>query len=155
VLWRGYIEYANRRRFMVWTRVRIRANVTRVVTTAPIRAGEPISADQVRVEEFQGFPFGDPSVATLDRVVGQISRRPMTAGVPVPEHFLERPLDVERKDVVKVRVRNGAAVVIAEGLAEASGRAGDLIAIRNPKSGSTFNARITGPKEVALTLSGK
>jgi flagella basal body P-ring formation protein FlgA len=79
----------------------------------------------------------------------------LSAGFAIPRHLLERPLEVERADRVKVRVRNGAAVILAEGLAEAGGRQGDTIPIRNPKSGATFRAKITGPKQVTLTLSGK
>jgi flagella basal body P-ring formation protein FlgA len=154
-VWRGYVQYGKNRRFLVWARVRITASVNRVVTTAPIRAGERIRPDQVRLESLQGFPFGDRSVPNLDLVVGQVLRRPLSAGFAIPRHLLERPLEVERADLVKVRVRNGAAVILAEGLAEAGGRQGDTIAVRNPKSGATFRAKITGPKQVTLTLSGK
>ena len=155
VTWRGYIEYGENRRFQVWARVRITASLNRVVTTEPVRAGEPIAPAQVRVERFEGFPLGDPSANDLDQVVGQILLRPLTTGAVIPAHLVERPLDVERADVVKVRVRNGAAVILAEGEAESGGRRGDTISIRNPTSGATFHAKITGPKQVTLTLSGK
>jgi flagella basal body P-ring formation protein FlgA len=155
VVWKGHIEYAKNHRFQVWARVRITAPISRVVTREPIRAGEPIGAEQVELETFEGFPFGDPSASRLEQVVGKALRRPLTAGVPIPAHLLERPLDVERADVVKVRVRNGAAVILAEGVAEAGGRRGDTIPVRNATSGSTFHAKITGPQQVTLTLAGK
>ena len=155
VQWRGHIEYGKNRRFQVWARVRVTASISRVVTTEPIRAGERIAPDQVRLQSFEGFPFGDPSASRLEQVVGQALRRPLTAGVPIPAHLLEKPLEVERADVVKVRVRNGAAVILAEGVAEAGGRRGDTIPVRNATSGSTFHAKISGPKQVTLTLAGK
>ncbi len=153
VVWRGYIEYGEGRRFQVWARVKITASVERVVTTEPIRAGEPIASGQVRLESFRGFPLSRQSVNRLDQVVGQILLRPLTAGVAIPAHLVESPLDVERMDVVKVRVQNGAAVIVAEGEAKAGGRRGETIPILNPRSGATFNAKITGPKQVTLTLS--
>ncbi len=155
VVWKGYIEYAAHRRFQVWARVRITAPVSRVVTTEPIRAGEPIGRDQVRIESFDGFPFGNPAASSLEQVVGKALRRPLTADTPIPAHWLEKPLAVERKDIVKVRVRNGAAVILAEGVAEAGGRLGETIAVRNATSGSTFHAEITGPKTVTLTMAGR
>ena len=155
VQWRGYIEYGGKRRFQVWAKVRITASISRVVTTEPLRAGEPIGPEQVRLESFEGFPFGDPSANRLEQVVGQALRRPLTAGVPIPARLLEKPLDVERADVVRVRVRNGPATILAEGVAEAGGRCGDTISVRNSSSGSTFRAKITGPKQVTLTLAGK
>jgi flagellar basal body P-ring formation protein FlgA len=155
VVWKGYIEYATHRRFQVWARVRITAPTSRVVTTEPIRAGEPIGRDQVRLERLEGFPFGDVSASILEQFVGQTLRRPLTADAPIPAHWLEKPLEVERKDVVKVRVRNGAAVILAEGVAEAGGRRGDTIPVRNATSGSTFHAEISGPKTVTLTVAGR
>jgi flagella basal body P-ring formation protein FlgA len=155
VTWRGQVEYGDNGRFQVWARVRISAAVDRVVTTEPIRAGEPIAPQQVRLERVDGFPFGDRAADSLDEVVGQILRVPLTGGVAVPAHLLDRPLDVERTDVVQVRVRNGPAVILAEGEAQAGGRRGDTIPVRNPTSGATFNAKITGPKQVTLTLSGR
>jgi flagella basal body P-ring formation protein FlgA len=155
VTWRGYVEYGENRRFQVWARVRITASLNRVVTAEPIRAGEAIRPEQVRLERFEGFPFGDPSANDLDQVVGQILLRPLTSGMAIPAHLVERPFDVERADLVKVRVRNGAAVILAEGEAESGGRRGDTIAVRNMASGAKFNAKITGPKQVTLTLSGK
>jgi flagella basal body P-ring formation protein FlgA len=155
VTWRGHIEYGGNRRFQIWARVRISASVNRIVTTEPIRAGEPIAPEQVRLERVEGFPFGDRTADSLDQVVGQILRVPLTGGVAIPAHLLDRPLDVERTDLVKVRVRNGPAVILAEGEAQAGGRRGDTIPVRNPTSGATFSAKITGPKQVTLTLSGK
>jgi flagella basal body P-ring formation protein FlgA len=155
VLWRGSIEYGRNRRFQVWAKVRITASSHRVVTTEPIRAGEPIGPEQVRLDSIEGFPLGESFASSLEQVVGQNLRRPLTAGVAIPAHLLERPLEVEKSDVVKVRVRNGAAVIVAEGLAEAGGRRGDTIPVRNSTSGSTFHAQITGPKQVTLTLAGK
>jgi flagella basal body P-ring formation protein FlgA len=155
VQWRGNIEYGKNRRFQVWASVRITASISRVVTTEPVRAGERIAAGQVRLEKIEGFPLGNPAASSLDQVVGQALRRPLTAGVPIPAHWLEKPLEVERKDVVKVRVRNGPAVILAEGVAEAGGRRGDMIPVRNSSSGSTFHAKITGPKQVTLTLAGR
>jgi flagella basal body P-ring formation protein FlgA len=155
VQWRGYVDYGNHRRFQVWARVRITAAIQRVVTNEPLRAGRRIEPRQVRLESYEGFPLGERSASRLDQVVGQMLLRPLTAGAVVPAHLLERPIDVERSDLVKVRVRNGAALILAEGVAEAAGRRGDTISVRNATSGSTFRARITGPKQVTLTLAGK
>jgi flagella basal body P-ring formation protein FlgA len=155
VVWRGYIQYGENRRFVVWARVRIVATVNRVVATEPLRAGETIRAEQVRLESSEGFPLGGRAADSLDLVVGQMLRRPLSEGAAVPAHLLDRPLEVERKDVVRVRVQNGPAVILAEGLAEAGGRKGDTIPVRNANSGATFHATITGPKQVTLTLSGR
>lgn len=155
LVWRGYVEYGEGRRFQVWARVKITGSVERVVTAEPIRAGEPIAPGQVRLETFQGFPLSRRSVNSLDKVVGQILLRPLSAGMAIPAHLVESPLDVERMDVVQVRVQNGAAVILAEGEAKAGGRRGETIPVLNPRSGATFNARITGPKQVTLTLSDR
>jgi hypothetical protein len=39
VLWKGYVEYGERRRFAVWARVRIAVDATRVIAAKPIKPG--------------------------------------------------------------------------------------------------------------------
>lgn len=153
VLWQGHVQYGERRRFNVWARVRIAAETSRVVATQPVRAGETVQPGQVRIERAEGFPFDDSYANRLDLVVGQIVLRSLREGDPVPANTLEKPLEVNRMDVVTVTVSNGAAIVRAEGRAEAGGRRGETIPVRNLSSGATFQAKVVGPGQVALQLS--
>jgi flagella basal body P-ring formation protein FlgA len=153
VVWKGYIEYGDKRRFGVWARVRITVRATRVVATTPIRAREAIQPDQVRLETYEGFPFLDATASELDEVVGHVSRRSLREGVPIPARQIELPLEVKRGETVEVSVRNGAAVIRGQALAEEGGRRGETILVRNLKSDRTYRAEITGPQQVGIRLS--
>jgi len=155
VLWKGYVDYGERRRFAVWARVRIKADTMRVAAAKPVKAGVPIEREQVELRACRCFPFGDEAAKTLEEVVGHVSRHPFQAGDLIPVRSLDRPVDVDRGDLVKVEVHNGAAVIQAEGRAEARGRRGETILVRNETTGKKFRAKVAGPNQVVLWLSEK
>jgi flagella basal body P-ring formation protein FlgA len=117
--------------------------------------GEPIEREQVEAQPCRCFPFGNETAQTLEEVVGRVSRQPFQAGDLISTRSLDRPLDVNRGDLVKVEVRNGAAVIQAVGRAEARGRLGETIPVRNETSGKNFRAKVAGPNRVELWLSEK
>ncbi len=155
VLWKGYVEYGARRRFAVWARVRISVDTTRVAAVQPVKAGVPIQREQVTLQPCRCFPFGGETARTLEEVVGRVSRQPLQEGDLISTRFLDRPLDVDRGDLVNVEVHNGAAVIQAEGRAETRGRLGETILVRNETSGKKFRAEVAGPNRVVLWLAEK
>jgi flagella basal body P-ring formation protein FlgA len=144
VTWRGYVQYSSPRRFAVWARVRVSAGMPRVIATEPLSAGKPVAKEQVRLETIDGFPLRNDTARNLDEVVGRIPRRAVRAGLPVLRSDLAEAFQVERGDTVEVMVVAGAAQLELDAQAEASGRQGDVIPLRNPRSGKLFRARIDG-----------
>jgi flagellar basal body P-ring formation protein FlgA len=144
VTWRGYLQYSSPRRFAVWARVRVSAAMPRVIATAPLPAGKPVAKDQVRLETSDDFPLRNDTARSLEEVIGRIPRRAVRAGLPVLRSDLAEAFQVERGDTVEVMVVAGAAQLELDAQAEASGRQGDVIPLRNPRSGKLFRARIDG-----------
>jgi flagella basal body P-ring formation protein FlgA len=142
VTWRGYVLYESARRFSVWARVRVSAATTRVITAKPLLAGKPIDKDQVRLETYDDFPLRNDTARSLEEVIGRISQRAVRAGLPVLRSNLAEAFQVERGDMVQVTVVSGAAQLELDAVAEASGRQGDVISLRNPSSSKLFRARI-------------
>jgi len=153
VTWRGYAIYDSTRRFSVWARVRVSATMPRVIAAEPLAAGKPVGKDQVRLETCDDFPMRNDTARSLGEVIGRIPRRPVRAGLPVLRSDLTEAFQVERGDTVEVRAVAGAAELELEALAEASGRQGDVISLRNPRSGKLFRARIEG-KGRAIVMVG-
>ena len=77
-------------------------------------------------------------------------RRYLAAGGPVSAADLTKPWDVERGEIVTVEVQSGGAVLVLEAEAQASGRQGQSIALRNSTSGKMFRAKITGKGRALL-----
>jgi flagella basal body P-ring formation protein FlgA len=116
----------------------------RVIAAAPLSAGKPVAKEQVRLETIDDFPLRNDTARSLEEVIGRIPRRAVRAGLPVLRSDLAEAFQVERGDTVEVMVIAGAAQLELDAQAEASGRQGDVIPLRNPRSGKVFRARIDG-----------
>jgi flagella basal body P-ring formation protein FlgA len=150
VSWRGNIVYAGDRRYAIQAKVRITAPLMRVVAIEPLKSGLPVKVEQLRQEAFEGFPPSKISSPVPDQLVGMIPIRPIAAGGEVRLDNLTRPNDVNRGDMVHVEVRFGGAHLALMGRAEAGGRVGDVVAIRNPESSKVFQARVESRDRVIV-----
>jgi flagella basal body P-ring formation protein FlgA len=153
VTWRGEVLYHGSRRFSVWARVKLAATMTRVVATQLILPGQTVAPEQVRIETYDDFPLRNDIARNLEEVIGRTPRRAIRVGLPVFRFDLIEPLQVQRGDTVDVTAISGAAQLHLSALAETPGRQGDLISLKNPRSGKIFCARIEG-KDRALVMAG-
>ena len=144
VTWRGYVQYGSARRFSVWARLKISAAMPRVVAIEQLTAGKPIGKDQVRLETADDFPLRNDAARNLEEVIGRTPRRAVRSGFPILRSDLAEAFQVERGDTVAVTAVSGAAQLELQAIAEASGRQGDMISLRNLSSGKMFRARIDG-----------
>lgn len=154
VLWRGEVVSADDRRFAIWARVWITAPAERIVALENLRQGVPILSSQVRREVRESFPAAGKADTTLDQVIGLMPLHAVSAGSEVNPENLVRPNDVNKGDLVRVEVRIGAARLALNGRAEATGRIGDFIAVLNPESSRTFQARVAGKDSVVVESVG-
>jgi flagella basal body P-ring formation protein FlgA len=154
VLWRGVVVYAGGRRFSIWARVWITVPVARIVSLENLRQGVPISASQVRREIVESFPGAARTEPALAEVIGLLPLRNIASGAEVRPEVLVRPNDVNKGDLVHVEVHMGAARLALNGRAEATGRVGDFIAVLNPESSRTFQARVAGKDSVVVEPAG-
>ena len=149
-LWRGSIRYAENRRFAIWAKVRILVRSQRVIADQALPARQPIEAAQLRLESYEGFPLRMPALDSIDQAVGRVPRRSMARGAVLSAAELEQPYEVSRGDAVRVGVSSGDARLELDGRAEASGRRGQTIPVRNPANGKTFPARVEGAGRVEV-----
>ncbi|MBI3472517.1 MAG: flagellar basal body P-ring formation protein FlgA [Candidatus Solibacter usitatus] len=150
VVWRGYVQYAENRRAQTWAMVRISARATRVVAAQLLRNGEPIRADQVKLETTDAPAFDSQAAETLAEVIGKVPRRTLATGSIVERNLLGPAREIAKGESVKVDVKNGAVRFQMEGRAESSGHRGEIIQVRNLSSGKNFRARVEGPGRVSV-----
>jgi flagella basal body P-ring formation protein FlgA len=141
-MWRGRVRYAAGRSIPVWAKVRVSISRVGVVAARDLAPGKPIEAGDIHVEETRANPFDDSPAATVEQIAGRIPRRPIRAGETISLATLEIAVDVTRGETVGLEARAGAAFLKSEARAEASGRIGDFIMVRNIESGKTFRARV-------------
>ena len=152
MLWRGYVEYGQSRKFDVWARAKVTVETDRVIATEMLRAGQLIREDQVRVEKYSGPPLEPGFARSAAEVVGRVPRSLTVAESPVRLANLEMPVDIARGDVVTVEVVNGAARIVLEARAASSGRLGSRVQLQNQNSGRMFRATVTGTGHAVLVI---
>ena len=103
------------------------------------------------METYDDFPLRNDIARNLEEVVGRMPRRALRMGMPVFRSDLIEPFQVQRGDLVDVTAISGAAQLRMPALAETPGRQGDMISLKNPRTGKIFRARIEG-KDKALVM---
>lgn len=149
-LWRGSVRYSDTGRLDVWARVKANVRQTRIVTVTPVRSGDVLKAEQLQVEEFEDTPIAG-LVTKLEEASGLVVRRPLPAGSVLRNQYLEQPHAVVKGDTVRLHAFVGRAHVTTAVSAQAQGRVGDIIPVKNASSGRVMRARIEAPGEVRLT----
>jgi flagella basal body P-ring formation protein FlgA len=152
-LWTGYLHYAGAHRLSVWARVQVSVAVPRVVAALDLKAGEAITAAAIRIETREEMPGANGFLQSDEAALGKWPRAAIHAGTAIRATMLESPKDVVRGEIVKVEVRNGAALLELEAQAEASGSVGETIPVLNPVSHKRFLARVEGKGKVSVTVS--
>ncbi|MGA2736004.1 MAG: flagellar basal body P-ring formation chaperone FlgA [Bryobacteraceae bacterium] len=150
LLWHGAISGSGQDDFPVWAKARIRVSGKRVAAAEALMPGRPIERSQLREEPYEGPP-GFPQ---LSQVVGCVPRRPIPSGTAIEQRWLDAAVDVLRGERVQVEIRSGRARVLLEGLAQSSGRRGEVIGVRNPANGKILRATVTDRGRALLTANG-
>ncbi|MFN7993817.1 MAG: flagellar basal body P-ring formation chaperone FlgA [Bryobacteraceae bacterium] len=142
VLWRGFVSHGSGRKTPVWAKARISVACKRIVAVEPLTPGRPVEASQLRLEEWQGFPLRDEMPGSVEQISGRLPKHTIPQGAPVTADLLQDAWEVERGESVHIEVHSGAARLSFVARAETPGRRGDVISIRNLKSGRLFSARV-------------
>jgi flagella basal body P-ring formation protein FlgA len=154
VIWKGYVAYAASRRFNTWASVRIRIHETHLVANGLLHHGDRMNPRQWRAENYEGPLTRDQYFADAAQVAGLVARRDIANGSVLLNGMFEVAKDVERGDLVSVLVESGSARIETQGIAELAGRRGDIIPVRNPRSGVQYKARIEDQSKVLVVPGG-
>jgi flagella basal body P-ring formation protein FlgA len=152
LFWKGFVEYADQRRFPIWARVRISVPSVRIIALTALPAFAPIGTAQLsRVEESEPMSGGD-WITRIEDAAGLVPRTAVQAGSALRRSQLAAPPDVRAGDRVRLQVINGPLHLTSEAKAEQSGMRGAFIAVTNPTSGKRFSARIEAPGQVSVVV---
>jgi flagella basal body P-ring formation protein FlgA len=153
LLWKGYIVYGSGgHHFPVWARVRLHVSLKRVVATDNLVTGKPIRTDQLRIEPLDGVPDTLAPAQSLDQVVGKTLLKPVRRGATVSLDDVSTSFSIRRGNKVDVDFRSRVMHLRFEAEAEMDGRFGDRIRLRNPQSGITFLAEVSGKDQARVVM---
>lgn len=152
-VWRGYIRYADSKKFPIWARAIVKVKEPHLIAAVEIREGEPIGSGKIRLETFEGPVRREKYLTSAAQIEGMLARRLIPPATALLEEMVESPREVSRGDTVSVVVQTGATRLEVQVLAETDGRKGEIISVRNPRSGRSFRARVE-EKGVARVVPG-
>ena len=150
-LWRGYVRYDSDKKFVVWARVKVTVHATRMIALEDLKPGVPIHTSQVALVQIDEFPNRRTTPTSLDKIEDALPRRYISANTPLWTDSFDPPNAVTKGDRVSVLVRSGLAQLTLDAEAQTSGRAGDVVAFKNPESGKLFRARVEGPGKAIVS----
>ncbi len=144
-------EYQGTRRTGERTlRVTTRQRVLAVVATEPIRKGELIARQQVRLQETLVDSDAGLVVDDTELVVGQVASRNLEPGDVVAAGAVQAALAVRRRAVVDVTYLSNGVRISFSGKALEEGSVGQMIEVEHQSTREVFLAQVTGPNQVRV-----
>ncbi len=107
------------------------------IATNTIKKGEKISKESYKIEEGMverlSFPYISP-----EKIVGYVALKNIYPGTIIDLTYISRPYQVKRGEIVEVVLRRGAITITLKAQALENGNYGDMIQLKNLKSGKKF-----------------
>lgn len=127
--------------------VRAEVSAQVVVAASALNSGQPIAADDLRLERRTLVSLQD-ALSDPAQLVGMASRRALRPGQVLERRALAPAVLVRRGASVTIVARNQGILVSSVGEATETGRRDDVIGVRNSATGRVIRARVTGMNEV-------
>lgn len=130
--------------------VRVRRVADVVVLRGPVRAGQPITADQLVVQRRDIADATAPVLTDPAQVVGMTPSKPLAAGAPLTAADLVQGPPLRRGDPVVLVSRVGGVEVRMAGRALGAAGAGGRVSAENVESRRIVRGRLTAPGVVEI-----
>lgn len=101
-----------------------------VVATRPLKAGELLAPDDVRLAEMTSPALSRNVLNRLDQAIGQSMRSSVPAGAWLRSFMLQQPDVIRTNQRVKVLAQGDGFVAAAEGTARGNAAAGESVRVR-------------------------
>lgn len=131
--------------------VRVRREADVVVLRGPVRAGIPITADQLVVQRRDVAQATAPAITDPAQVIGQTLAKPLAAGATLTAADVAQGPPMRRGDPVVLLTRIGGVEVRMAGRALGPAGAGGIVSAENVESRRIVRGRITAPGVVEVS----
>jgi flagella basal body P-ring formation protein FlgA len=132
----------------LWFQVEGMQSVMSLDTT--VHGGHDLEPAELKLRSIDVLASRCAPIVDPLRLLGMRAKRTLYAQRPICASDVEpRPL-VAKGERVRVRSTRGAITVIGVAIAQADGRAGNMVRVKNAQSGDSFEAAVVGQAEVAV-----
>lgn len=90
------------------------------------------------------------SFSGMDDLTGKVAVRTIRANTIITEKIVETPPTIKRGSVVKLFIEANNFSIVTKGLAQETGRTGEVIRVRNLNSKKIIYGKIIGPESVQI-----
>jgi flagella basal body P-ring formation protein FlgA len=153
-VWNGFITYAEGRKFTTWVLVRLTVHERQLIAKRTIHSGEIIDSTAFQAADYSGPLRRSIILQSEAELAGKCARWAIPEGTVLTASMLSPRPDVEQEETVIVHVISGATSIETQGIAATSGYKGDIIKVRNTKTGRLFLARVDDHGVVTLVAGG-
>lgn len=127
----------------------LRAYRTTLVALHPLRPKQPVLPGDV-VRQEHAVTLSDDALSEVAAVAGNRVKRYLRAGAVLHARDLEAIPAVLSDQPVAVHMVSGSFDIETTGVAEEEGRLGEMIRVRNPSSGTSYQATVTSINRVEV-----
>ena len=126
------------------------SEVEALVLTRAVGRGDILRRSDVSVRRQRQSKSGMAFFQEPDMVIGKQAKRFIQAGTVLTPAMIAEPIIVKRGDTVPIVASLGGLSVTSSGEALASAAAGDVIRLKNGRSGRTVEGRVQADGSVAI-----
>lgn len=125
---------------------------TVVSSRTPLQKSQPLSNDDVYLQQIKINRAGSAYYSRKEDVVGKLLKRRIGANQPLTAVLLEEADLVRKGDTVIVSAKSGGIAVRTQGEALTNGAAGDQIRVKNRGSKRIVKAEVIGRGQVKVLM---
>jgi len=133
----------------VTVRGELEANAPVVVASRELDRGTVLSQDDLEVRESEISRSKKP-ITSLRKAVGMRLKRSLDSGEILQSQEMERPVLVQRGEVVTMEASKGQLILTAKGVARSRGKKGETIKVRNTGSQREILCKVVGSGRVRV-----
>lgn len=138
------------RKFYIKFSTKLRATV--LISKTRLEQGQELKADLFTEQEKLLSRSPEKYVSSSQALKDKVLRRTLAANKILTYDLLTTPELVKRWQEVKIIAKIGGIVVATAGKALENGRKGDIINVKNTRSGKTIEAEVVGPNQVEVVI---
>ncbi len=112
--------------------------------------GDMIQPDDIEWMEIPENKLRDGTVRDKSKLIGRILKRRLSVGRPIRHKDVEMPQIISRNNLVQMVYRKGNIELITDGRALDDGSIGEVIRLRNEKSGKIIRGEVQPSGEVVV-----
>ena len=114
------------------------------------RRGETIGQNDIKMLSMRTDLVTDAMIVSKSEIIGMTPRKIIRGNTPIAHSDLDKPVMVERGELVTMNLSNGAIKITALAKALEAGTKGDIIRLMNIDSKRTIEAKITGARTATV-----